>query len=62
MNNEKVERKLKTMEICFEQINNSRNDLIGQLTNTETIIEKVTMLWLTKPAHWVEDLYEVLKK
>lgn len=59
---EKSEKKLKITEISFEQINNSRNDLISQLTNTKMIIEKVTKLWLTKPSKWVESMYEVLKK
>jgi len=35
----KLEKKLKMMEIAFEQINNSRNDLMRQLSNTEKIIE-----------------------
>jgi len=49
------------MEISFEQINNSRNNMIPQLANCETIIEKVKSLWLTKPNKWVESMYEVLK-
>lgn len=32
---EKYESKLKMMEISFEQINNSRNDMIKQLSNVE---------------------------
>ncbi len=32
---DKLESKLKMMEISFEQINNSRNDLIKQLANSE---------------------------
>ena len=36
---DKLEMKLKMMEISFEQINNSRNDLLRQLANTEKIIE-----------------------
>lgn len=32
---EKLESKLKMMEIAFEQINNSRNDLIKQLADCE---------------------------
>ena len=31
----KLERKLKMMEIAFEQINNSRNDLLRQLAECE---------------------------
>ncbi len=48
------------MEIAFEQINNSRNDMIKQLANSETIIDKVTELWINKPAHWVEQMYRIL--
>jgi len=33
--------KLKMMEISFEQVNNSRNDLIKQLTEQELINEKL---------------------
>lgn len=36
---EKYESKLKMMEISFEQINNSRNDMIAQLSNTEIQLE-----------------------
>ena len=32
---EKLEMKLKMMEIAFEQINNSRNDLLRQLAECE---------------------------
>ena len=32
---EKLKSKLKMMEISFEQINNSRNDLIKQLADSE---------------------------
>ncbi len=35
----KLESKLKMMEISFEQINNSRNDLIKQLAEKEIINE-----------------------
>jgi len=35
----KLESKLKMMEISFEQINNSRNDLIRQLTECEQELE-----------------------
>ncbi len=38
LENQKLLIKLKMMEISFEQINNSRNDMIHQLANTETII------------------------
>jgi len=62
MSEEKYKIKLKMMEISFEQINNSRNNMIKQLANSETIIEKVTSLWLTKPNKWVESMYEVLRK
>ena len=61
MSEEKLKMKLKMMEISFEQINNSRNNLITQLANCETILEKVKSLWLTKPSKWVENMYEVLK-
>jgi len=37
---DKLESKLKMMEIAFEQINNSRNDLIQQLANCELSNEK----------------------
>lgn len=37
---EKLKTKLKMMEISFEQINNSRNDLIKQLTECEEVLEK----------------------
>ncbi len=36
---DKLEMKLKMMEISFEQINNSRNDLLWQLARTEKAIE-----------------------
>ncbi len=36
---EKLKSKLKMMEISFEQINNSRNDLIKQLAEQERINE-----------------------
>ena len=36
----KLESKLKMTEISFEQINNSRNDLIKQLTECEVALEK----------------------
>jgi len=58
----KLKLKLKMMEISFEQINNSRNDMIKQLANSEMIIEKVTKLWIEKPPHWVEQMYELLVK
>ena len=38
---EKLKSKLKMMEISFEQINNSRNDLIKQLAEQEIINEKL---------------------
>lgn len=38
---EKLKSKLKMMEISFEQINNSRNDLIKQLTEQERLNEKL---------------------
>lgn len=37
---DKFESKLKMMEISFEQINNSRNDLIQQLADCEMLNEK----------------------
>jgi len=37
----KLESKLKMMEISFEQINNSRNDLIKQLAEQEIVNEKL---------------------
>lgn len=37
---DKFESKLKMMEISFEQINNSRNDLIQQLTDCEMLNKK----------------------
>jgi len=37
----KLETKLKMMEISFEQINNSRNDLIKQLAEQELLNEKL---------------------
>jgi len=39
---EKTKSKLKMMEISFEQINNSRNDLIKQLAEQEAITEQIT--------------------
>jgi hypothetical protein len=57
----KLELKLKMMEIAFEQINDSRNDMIKQLANSEIIIEKLKELWITKPDHWVEQMYVILK-
>lgn len=36
---EKLKSKLKMMEISFEQINNSRNDLIKQLAEQERLNE-----------------------
>ena len=62
MNEEKLKMQVKMMEISFEQINNSRNNMIKQLANSETIIDKITSLWLTKPNKWVESMYEVLRK
>jgi len=38
---EKLKSKLKMMEISFELINNSRNDLIKQLADQEIINEKL---------------------
>ncbi len=38
---EKLKSKLKMMEISFELINKSRNDLIKQLTEQEIINEKL---------------------
>jgi len=40
-NCEKLESKLKMMEISFELINNSRNDLIKQLAEQELLNEKL---------------------
>lgn len=37
----KLELKLKMMEISFEQINNSRNDMIKQLAAIEISTEKI---------------------
>lgn len=37
----KLKSKLKMMEISFEQINNSRNDLIKQLTDQELLNERL---------------------
>lgn len=37
----KTQSKLKMMEISFEQINNSRNDLIKQLAEQEIVNEKL---------------------
>ncbi len=39
-NCKKLESKLKMMEIAFEQINISRNDLIRQLSECELELEK----------------------
>ncbi len=39
-NCEKLKIKLKMMEISFEQINNSRNDMIRQLAECEAALEK----------------------
>lgn len=36
---DKLEMKLKMMEISFEQINNSRNHLLWQLARAEKVIE-----------------------
>ena len=49
----KTEMKLKMMEISFEQINNSRNDLLKQLANAETIIDRAI-----KYASSVASVYE----
>jgi len=38
---QKLESKLKMMEISFEQINNSRNDLIKQLTDSEMLNKRL---------------------
>ncbi len=38
-NANKLESRLKMMEISFEQINNSRNDLIRQLTECEQALD-----------------------
>ncbi len=38
--NPKLKMKLKMYEISFEQINNSRNDMIRQLAEAETKMEK----------------------
>ncbi len=38
---EKLKSKLKMMEISFEQINDSRNDLIKQLAEQEIVNEKL---------------------
>ena len=40
---EKLKSKLKMMEISFEQINNSRNDLIKQLGDQELLNEKLLL-------------------
>jgi len=40
-NCKKLESKLKMMEISFELINNSRNDLIKQLAEQELLNEKL---------------------
>jgi len=40
-NCKKLESKLKMMEISFEQINNSRNDLIKQLADQELVNERL---------------------
>lgn len=40
-NCKKLESKLKMMEISFEQINNSRNDLIKQLAEQELLNQKL---------------------
>jgi len=37
VNKDKLELKLKMMEISFEQINNSRNDMIEQLAKNEKL-------------------------
>jgi hypothetical protein len=60
MNEEKLLLKLKMMEISFEQINDSRNDMIKQLANRELVLEQVAKLWRTKPNHWVEKMYELI--
>ncbi len=39
--NPKLKMKLKMMEISFEQINNSRNDLLRQLAECESTLESV---------------------
>jgi len=39
-NCKKLESKLKMMEISFEQINNSRNDMIRQLAECEVELGK----------------------
>lgn len=40
---EKLKSKLKMMEISFEQINNSRNDLINQLAEQELLNETLIL-------------------
>lgn len=37
----KLESKIKMLEISFEQINDSRNDLISQLAQQELLNEKI---------------------
>ncbi len=44
---DKVKLKLKMMEISFEQINNSRNDLLRQLGECEFTLTKVNE-WINK--------------
>ncbi len=41
---EKLQSKLKMMEISFEQINNSRNDLLKQLGEQEMLNEKILLI------------------
>jgi len=48
-NCKKLETKLKMMEIAFEQINNSRNDLIRQLTDCEQALENTQKDEQTSP-------------
>jgi len=54
-NCKKLESKLKMMEISFELINNSRNDLIKQLAEQELLNEKLLCEKHLKQREYMED-------
>ncbi len=58
---EKDKIKLKMMEISFEQINNSRNDLIKQLSEQEQLNEKLIEKLKIHGVHQLDE-YVTLKK
>ena len=53
---EKLRSKLKMMEISFEQINNSRNDLIKELSSAELTLEDLKKLINFKIKYWIKEM------